>query len=94
MIYRLQRWLYARRWPRCCCGQMRVARGCRVELRGVSHGETPCFMCDAYGHPMPENTATLTEWLARPVNCPNCYGRPTMECPFCGSTPENTAGPT
>lgn len=52
MIDRLMRWWYVRHWPRCACGQMRVAPGTRTELAGVSHGHTPCFHCDAYGKPL------------------------------------------
>jgi len=35
---------------KCACGEMRVARGTRTELAGVSHGESPCFFCDEHGN--------------------------------------------
>lgn len=35
----------------CACGEMTVAAdgSHRTELDGISHGLTPCFVCDTYG---------------------------------------------
>lgn len=37
---------------RCACGDTFVAPGTRAEVNGISHGETPCFLCDDYGRPL------------------------------------------
>ena len=39
-------------WARCECGKTWVAPGTRTEIAGVSHGETPCFICDRTGAPL------------------------------------------
>lgn len=35
----------------CSCGEIRISKGTRTEINGVSHGETPCFECDIWGEP-------------------------------------------
>jgi hypothetical protein len=47
----------------CVCGELSVAVGTRVEIRGVSHGETPCYVCDDYGKPVAEPEPPTTDEL-------------------------------
>ena len=50
---RLTHWWNQRRWPRCACGEMRVAPHSRTELAGTSHGHIICYPCDTRGAPLP-----------------------------------------